>query len=103
MSVAQRAELIAAAGALEDALQRLAAARAGYMVAYRAVSRAAHPNLNQQATIEDAIGGARLHGLLVQRLRALGLEAVLQRARTAGTQDETWVAALSEKIRAFVS
>jgi len=102
MSAAPRTEMIAAAGALEDALQQLTSAYTRYAEAYRVVSRGAHPNENQQLLLEDTIGISRVSGLIVQRLRALGLEAVLQRARALGTIDETWVTALEAKIERFV-
>jgi hypothetical protein len=103
MAAAQPAELIAAARAIEDALQHAATAYIRYMTAYQAVSRAAYPSVNDQAMLEETIGAARLHGLIVQRLRALGLEPVLRQARRSGTQGQQWVAELSSKIEQFVS
>ncbi len=102
MADTPRDTMIAALAELEAAL---ASAYARYWEAYRAVSRAAYPadaHGNRQVALEAAIGGDRVHGLLVQRLRALGFGPVLTRARTTGTCTAAWVTALTSTIRAVL-
>ena len=99
-----RDDMIAALGAIEDALQQLATARRGYLNVYQTVSRAAYhgSEKNRQFTLELTLGSPALDGRIVQRMRTLGLQGVLEAARSDGTIDATWITALSEKVRAFV-
>jgi len=94
--------MIAALGDIEADAQHLAASRARFLNVYQKVYRAAysHPHANQQFLLEQTVGMARLDGLLVQRLRALGLGPVLDVARTDGTVAD--LSALTSKIRASV-
>ena len=98
----EKQHMIAAAGAIERAAQDLGRAVAEYQAAYRTVSRGAHPNANRQLTLEQTVGSAPLHGLLVRRLRALGLGPMLEQGRTAGTIDDL-AAVLRSNITAHVS
>ena len=43
-----------------------------------------------------------MDGLIVERLRALGLQGVLEQARVDGTVTAAWVDELAEKIEAFI-
>ena len=53
---AEQQEMIAAAGEIEEAAQRLGSAVDRYLTAYRTASRAAHPNVNRQHTLDGTVG-----------------------------------------------
>ena len=86
---------------MELAAQALATAFTTYMTAYQTIARAAHPDANRQQMLDLAVGSA-LPGLLVRRLRALGLGAVLDKAKTSGTLAADWSQALQVTIRGLV-
>lgn len=92
--------MIAAVGEIEAAAQQLASAVDRYVTAYRAVAHAAASE-NRQHTLDGTVG-TKLYELLVWRLRGLGLDSMLKRARTPGMLTDTWVAELDARIRAFV-
>jgi hypothetical protein len=50
------------------------------------------------ADVTDAINVQRLHGLVIGRMKALGLAPVLEAARTNSQVDAEWVTALSSDI-----
>jgi hypothetical protein len=97
----EQREMLAAVDDIEAAAQQLAAAMDRHRRTFRVVSRAAHPDANRQHTLNDRIGTV-VYGLLVQRLRGLGLDPLLKQARTIGSLDETWVHELQARIREFV-
>lgn len=98
----QKQQMIAAADGIERSAREFAAHVTTYLEAYRIVTRAAHPNENQQLTLEQTVGGAALNRLLILRLRALGLGPMLERARTTGMIDDL-AGELQPKIAAHVA
>jgi hypothetical protein len=97
MSSADR--LIDAVRRAEKAMQALSAALADYDAAFAAIERASPDEARQ---CDAAVGPRRLHVLLVQRLRALGLGPVLAQAATASRVDYTWVRDVTATISALV-
>jgi hypothetical protein len=97
---AEQDQMIAAAEGIETALQALATHVTDYDTILHAASRAAYGEGNRQFTLEHTVGV--LPELIVQRMRGLGLDAVLDRARTGGTFSESWVSVLRARIRAHV-
>src|SRR5207237_1316788 len=100
----QTEQLTAALGAIDDGLAQLAAGFMAFRAANQSVSRAVFHARGQgeQFTLEHAIGITRVLELIVRRMRTLGLEMVLDQARTSGGLDDTIVATLALKIREAV-
>ena len=100
MSAEDQDTMITALGGIEKALQQLATARSHYLDRYRTVSRSAMngPEKNRPFTLELTVGTPALDGRIVQRMRTLGLQDVLEAARSDGTIDESWISQLSEKM-----
>lgn len=101
MSAAQT-QMITALGKIEQALQDLRTGVADYQSGYRPISRASiDVSATRPDTLEQTVGHAAINDLIVQRLRALGLGAILERARTPGTIADL-PGVLTSKIRAHV-
>jgi len=81
----EREQMIEALGEMEDAAQDLERAYTKYLAAAGTLTRDAYPDANRQLTIEAVVGSAVLNTSLVRRIRALGMQGVLDQARTSGT------------------
>ena len=93
--------MVAALAAMEDAVQRLAAAYAQYQVAYQQTTRElyAAPGPERLADVAHAIGVERVDKALAMRLTALGLEQILSYAPALGPAGPDWIQPLTAQIQ----
>ena len=93
--------MVAALAAMEDAVQRLAAAYVQYKGAYQQTTRELYAATGPErlADVAHVIGVERVDKALAMRLTALGLEHILSYAPALGPVGPEWIQSLTAQIQ----
>jgi hypothetical protein len=85
---------------IEQAIQMLAKAVGSYTALLNSVDRSMIRDQGRQ--LDATVGLGRLHVVVVQRMRAVGLSPVLAQSGTASRVSEEWVRELTSALRGLV-